>query len=1768
MAGRGRKGKEQQPTGDTQEIGETGLEERSLLEIFISNQAKRDQEAEERRVQDKRDMLEAEVRAEARRVAAEIASEEREEKRRERAKIAEEERMEARALLKEKRKREELMRQEAVVIEREEKARLAVERAAARQEEVDREKEESARKAAERAAALQEEAAEKAFNQQKEAMELQAERSRQAAETLRLESQRVRTKDRAVASITAWQRSEDLEEFLLASERKLRAGDIPDGEWLGIMASKLTGEVGASWQEKCLTTDVYLEVRAAVLMGCGYTQKAAGEAFHAFRFENLKGLSADQLYRKGVQLVRRMIAPTELDQGAEFRLVRPWVYSCIGRKARASLEARVVESGDDLVRGLQDYLALEGDKLSGKVAVFGSEGSGSRRPTYGVGSGAPEGRKERVAGSNGGSGFKCFKCGKAGHKAADCWQGERNPGAKPVEGGSKIVCYICGVEGHKATTCPGKNATQKGPKPVRMLRVRESVDAVLEATVNGQKASLLLDSGAHITVVPESMVPESAKTGKSVCVRAFRSKESMRMPTANVRFGVEGLEDWSELVALAPAEEGQAYEVLYGLKLKRTRGLDLALIVNGLESYQIRRVTTRAEAKSKAAKKQEEDRVVGVEKPKTKPVQAEPVEVSVGKPRLRGAEAAEAVTRAVKQARSERVGGAGRKPSPTIQKAPVQAQGKRPVAGGAKAVVAAEPGVQQAQKIQKAPVQALGKRPVAGGAEAAVAAGPSAQQTPRSFAEVVRTDKTPGTGEGGLTADRPVRNPEPVASDESESEEEDCPELDSLDEASESSDFEISSSEVEVVTEDQDEIEESVEYCLRKGGRVDDLRVPPVKEGSSSRKNLMKEVMHDPTLESYRALALAGEQGFKWKGGLLYQARMDDCEEVTHVLVLPKGVRKRVMEMAHEGSGHLGARKVKALLRHRFVWPSMGVDIIAHCRSCVVCQCCAKAKSRRAPLMEREVLSEPFEVMAFDLVGPFPKAKNGYRFVLTAVCMGSKWPEAIPLKAQTARAVANGMLEIFSRTGIPLQLLTDQGSQFLGSLVKHLCEDLRIDQVKTAPYHPECNGVVERMHGTLVPMLTKASQLGLDWVEQLPFALFALRSAPNRDTRFSPYQLVYGHRVRTPLDILHQGWAEEEFGDFEVGEWADWLVSRLSVWHESVRERGKEASGDRKRLYDKSAVARVLEVGDQVMCRIPGMIGKLKESWHGPYEVLAKKSRVDYVVNVGKGKGRIKVLHINNLKKFYPRPEEVLRLALVAEDWAEDESVGTRLSGNCVGFKEEEVVQGLKQEFPEVFSDLPGTATVGQFEIRTGDAAPVRSHPYRVPDKLKEGVRAEVNKLVELGIVVPSNSPWASPVVPVPKKDGTVRVCIDYRKLNEVTTADPYYMASMEEILERVGSSKVISKLDLAKGFYQVVVEPQSQEKTAFVSPYGKFEFVRMPFGLRNAPAMFQRLMEVVLGDCYDCSAPYIDDIVVFSDSAEEHVQHLRRVLECLRKYGLTIKEAKCEWGRVKLEYLGHMIGGGELAVPAHRAAAMASYLQPHTKKQLRSFLGAAGYYRQFVEGFARLSSVLTPWTSKSAPSVVCWTAEGLEAFARIKVSLVNVCTLVIPNQQDEFVLHCDASGSGIGATLNVWRDGVKRPVAFYSKQLQGAQHNYSATELEGLALFRSIHYFAHYLYGTRFLVLTDHKALVSLLHSRVLNRRLHGWVLQLLEFDFEVKYRPGVEHGDADALSRQAWDSRTGDPWHQNEEEDGGVTGLRPAPSLLVGGDVGTEAPQCGPQG
>ena len=378
---------------------------------------------------------------------------------------------------------------------------------------------------------------------------------------------------------------------------------------------------------------------------------------------------------------------------------------------------------------------------------------------------------------------------------------------------------------------------------------------------------------------------------------------------------------------------------------------------------------------------------------------------------------------------------------------------------------------------------------------------------------------------------------------------------------------------------------------------------------------------------------------------------------------------------------------------------------------------------------------------------------------------------------------------------------------------------------------------------------------------------------------------------------------------------------------------------------------------------------------------------------------------------------------------------------------------------------------------------------------------------------------------------------MDFRKLNAITKPDPFYMPTLDEVISEIGSCQVISRLDLTKGYYQIGLAEEDKAKTAFVCPYGKYEFSRMPIGLMNVPSVFQRLMEQVLLGCRDFCRAYLDDVVVYFASWKEHLKHVREVLQALQKAGLTAKPTKCAWGRRYLQYLGHIVGSGKLAVPEYRVTAMANFVRPTTKRSLRRFLGSVGYYRAFIEDFASHSAVLSPSTARASPDRLVWSEEMVRAFTYLHTALCCKVVLCVPNVNDYFVLCTDASSLGVGGVLYVLRDGVRRTVAFYSKQLAGAETRYSATELEALAVLRCIKHFAHWLWGRHFVVVTDHSPLQAWMSSRSLPRRLQGWALQLQDYSFEVVYRPGCENGEADALSCQNWS--TEDPDEDRGEDD-----------------------------
>ncbi len=504
----------------------------------------------------------------------------------------------------------------------------------------------------------------------------------------------------------------------------------------------------------------------------------------------------------------------------------------------------------------------------------------------------------------------------------------------------------------------------------------------------------------------------------------------------------------------------------------------------------------------------------------------------------------------------------------------------------------------------------------------------------------------------------------------------------------------------------------------------------------------------------------------------------------------------------------------------------------------------------------------------------------------------------------------------------------------------------------------------------------------------------------------------------------------------------------------------------------------------------------------------------------------------------------------MSEMW---DNKGVLCDEKCDGYDEGEL-QVVLQRVSDCFSEKPGLCKVGSCVIAVQEgSAVVNLPPRQVPMSIRQAVSDEIKKLLAHGIIVESDAEWSSPVVPVRKKDGSIRLCVDFRELNAITPLHRFWLPSLQEILDKVGSSNVLSKLDLTSGFHQIEVAPESQDLTSFSCPAGKFKYVCMPFGLKNAPAIFQAVVEQVLAPMARVASNYIDDVVVFSRSWDDHLKDLQEVIECLGKAGLTIKRKKCEFGRRYMSYLGHQVGCGRVAVPESRVRAMAEFRRPITKKQLRSFLGSVGYYRKFVEGFARLSALLTPAVALSSPLRVVWTEEMDAAFRLLRESLCARVVLFVPVCSDVFVLYTDAAGGGVGACLHVLREEYELPVAFFSRQLRGAKHHYSVTELESLAIVAALIHFKYYLYGVPVTVYTDHKACTSLLTSSHLNRCLMRLALKIQDRAVDIRYRPGRCNGNADGLSRQDWcEDEVAEPCPGVVDQTG------PSGQVLAGGSVG----------
>ncbi|KAL0541114.1 hypothetical protein IC582_021151 [Cucumis melo] len=405
------------------------------------------------------------------------------------------------------------------------------------------------------------------------------------------------------------------------------------------------------------------------------------------------------------------------------------------------------------------------------------------------------------------------------------------------------------------------------------------------------------------------------------------------------------------------------------------------------------------------------------------------------------------------------------------------------------------------------------------------------------------------------------------------------------------------------------------------------------------------------------------------------------------------------------------------------------------------------------------------------------------------------------------------------------------------------------------------------------------------------------------------------------------------------------------------------------------------------------------------------------------------------------------------------------------------------------------------------------------PAELKE-LKVQLQELLDKGFIRPSVSPWGAPVLFVKKKDGSMRLCIDYRELNKVTVKNRYPLPRIDDLFDQLQGATVFSKIDLRSGYHQLRIRDGDIPKTAFRSRYGHYEFVVMSFGLTNGPAVFMDLMNRVFKDFLDSFViVFIDDILIYSKTEAEHEEHLHQVLETLRANKLYAKFSKCEFWLRKVTFLGHVVSSEGVSVDPAKIEAVTNWPRPSTVSEIRSFLGLAGYYRRFVEDFSRIASPLTQLTRKGTPFV--WSPACESSFQELKQKLVTAPVLTLPDGSRNFVIYSDASKKGLGCVL--MQQG--KVVAYASRQLKIHEQNYPTHDLELAAVVFALKIWKHYLYGEKIQIYTDHKSLKYFFTQKELNMRQRRWLELVKDYDCEILYHPGKANVVADALSRKGFE-------------------------------------------
>ena len=648
------------------------------------------------------------------------------------------------------------------------------------------------------------------------------------------------------------------------------------------------------------------------------------------------------------------------------------------------------------------------------------------------------------------------------------------------------------------------------------------------------------------------------------------------------------------------------------------------------------------------------------------------------------------------------------------------------------------------------------------------------------------------------------------------------------------------------------------------------------------------------------------------------------------------------------------------------------------------------------------------------------------------------------------------------------------------------------------------------------------------------------------------------HRVTIgPLLLLKEKWLDEDPEKISVLKYVATFKDRLFRAGQIAKRNLQESQSKMKVWYNRKAKSRCFEPGDRVLVLFPVVGNPLQAKYSGPYKVVKKISDTNYLVKTPDRRKETQVCHINMLKAYHekPKPELVTlnnRLGLespthskdcvgqVAEKEEDTESevrlgndqqpiklqnsqilndLGTKLS-HLPLVQRKELAEVITQ-YREVFPDVPSKTNLIEHDVDVGDSAPIKQLPYRVSPMKKELLDKEVQYMLKNDIIEESQSNWSSPCILVPKHDGGFRFCTDFRKVNDKTKSDSFPIPRIADCIDQIGNAKFVSTFDMLKGYWQVPLTQRAREISAFVTPSGLYQYKVMPFGMKNAPATFQRMVNKLVRDIDGCEG-YIDDVVIFSDNWSDHIRQIERFFQIMREAKLTINLMKSEFGKATVKYLGHIVGQGQVRPLDAKIQTIVKYPIPTSRKELARFLGMAGYYRNFCLNFSEIAAPLTNLLSKKVKFV--WTDDCQMAFDKVKLLLQKSPVLRSPDYEKPFKLIIDSSDVGTGSVLvQEASDGLDHPVSYFSKKFLKYQKNYSVVEKETLGLVLALEHFDVYLGSTPFKikVYTDHNPLTFLKTMKNKNQRLVRWSLALQEYNLEIQHIPGSENVVADALSR-----------------------------------------------